>query len=227
MNNKANFCALILAGGVGLRAKTKQPKQYTYLNNKMILEYSLETFIESKIFSKIILVINSEHQKLYLKNIQKDVTFIESGKTRQESSYNGLKALLSTNPDYVYIHDAARPFISLQKLLELKKKVTPTQAAILALPVQDTVKQVDNNFIEKTLNRENLFLAQTPQVFPYKPILNAHEIAKNNIFTDDSQVAESAGISIKIIEGEAENLKITTNTDFLLAELILKNIRNI
>lgn len=218
----ANFCAIILAGGIGTRASTKNPKQYKLLNGKMLLEYSLRTFIESQIFSKIIVVLEPQYQTLCNEYINY-IEYAENGNNRQESTYNGLKFLEKFAVDYVYIHDGARPFVSTQKLYELKENVHKKQGAILALPMQNTIKQSDDcGYIKNTINRKNLYAAQTPQVFPYDAIYDAHKKFKNHNCTDDSQLAELIGLDVKIIEGEAKNLKITWAIDFLIAEQIIK-----
>lgn len=225
----SRFCAILLSAGGGKRTKAKLPKQYNLLGGQAILNYSLKTFIECNIFNQIIIVIQNEYKQLCLDllgNLAQYVKLVEGGKTRQESTFKGLQALKSYNPDYVYIHDAARPFVSKQQIYELSKAVTPKQGAILALPIQNTIKRVTKeNYIEKTIERENLYSAQTPQVFPYNIISLAHAKSvqqKLQHFTDDSQLAEWHNLNVKIVPGHATNIKITLDIDFTFAQEILK-----
>ena len=223
------FCAILLSAGSGNRTNAKIPKQYSLLNGKAILNYSVKTFIECNIFEQIIIVIQNEYKNLCLQllgNSAHHIKLVEGGKTRQESTFKGLQALITYNPDYVYIHDVARPFVSKRQIYELSKAVTTKQGAILALPIQNTIKQATKeNYIKKTIERENLYAAQTPQVFPYNIIKLAHaEAAKQKLqhFTDDSQLAEWHNLNVKIVPGHPTNIKITWDIDFAFAQQILK-----
>ena len=227
-SNSLKYSAIILAAGKGERAKTTLPKQYATLNNKPIIEYSISTFVHSNLFKDIIVVINPDNMLLYHEILIKypSIRISYGGETRQASTLNGLKSIEDT--DYVFIHDAARPFITIKKLMEIKETLTSTSGIIPALPITDTIKMVrENGLVANTINRKNLYIAQTPQAFPYKIIFNAHKEAIKNTtinFTDDSSIAEYYNIPVKIISGCPNNIKITYATDFYLAEFILKNM---
>lgn len=228
---KKRFSAILLAAGNGTRTKRTIPKQYESLAGKAIINYSLESFIASAIFDKIIVVIQYEYQSLcsqLLGKLSEHITFVEGGTTRQESSLNALKALSDDNIDYVFIHDSARPFISTTHIIKLTKNLTATQGAILAVATHDTIKQATSDcYIKQTILRHNLYNAQTPQVFPYLAIKEAHikaSIEQKNKFTDDSEIAEYYGINMKIIEGTASNIKITNPIDFIIGEAMARQL---
>ena len=147
---------------------------------------------------------------------------MRGGKTRQESVFNALKAC--SNPDYVCIHDAARPLIKLENIKNCLKKAEKTGAAITAVKATDTIKKVDENGkITETPDRSKLWCVQTPQIFEYKTILSAHEKLAGKSFSDDAGMLEFLGIPVYVDEGDYSNIKITTPKDILLAELLTDN----
>ena len=179
-----------------------------------------------------------------LKNAQK-IKLVNGGNTRQESVYNGLLACESSNyqdnknnkdkeDKIVIIHDGVRPFVSVQDIYKTVKalqgfnnfdNIDKCEACILAVPAFDSLKKTnDFNYIEHSLDRKNIWLAQTPQTFKYNLIKKAHEFALTNglLETDDASLIEKLGIKVKIIEGSRLNIKITTPQDLELAQLIYK-----
>jgi 2-C-methyl-D-erythritol 4-phosphate cytidylyltransferase len=149
---------------------------------------------------------------------------LSGGKERQDSVYKGLLAL-SKDTDIVLIHDGVRPFISTEKIGKSIEMCKKEKAVILALPVNDTVKRVDEEYVVTTLDREKLWIAQTPQTFEYKLILEAYKKAIEDSFigTDDSSLVERLGFKVRVLEGESQNIKITTREDLVLAEKIIES----
>lgn len=217
---------IIAAAGLGNRFG-KIKKQFIKIKEKYILELSVKKFLDCGITKIIISTTKNDIEKAkeILKNYQKNIHFVEGGQTRQESVKNafffGIK--IYKNEDIVFIHDAARPFFDKEKLLELIQTVKKTDAAILATKVVDTVKFSTNHQIEKTINRQNLFLAQTPQAFSVKLYEKALKNAekKELTCTDDSELVEKINKEITILESSKKNFKITTKEDIKYAEFLM------
>lgn len=229
-----SYAAIILAAGSGHRAQgsspSPSPKQYSMLNNRAIVEYSLKTFLHSQLFSRILLVIAKKDSDLCLSSIDAElynqVEIVYGGETRQSSSRQALLHLAEKPCEYVVIHDAARPFVSLKNIQELLDNTTLVQGASLAVPVSDSIKKANGDgFVLKSLSRETLYAAQTPQAFPFKKLYAAHQAAIDNsdyIFTDDSSIAENYGLTVKLVAGSLNNIKITWPEDFARAEIIAR-----
>ncbi len=212
---------VIVAAGRGERAGLEGgPKQYRKLAGKTVLARALQPFLDHGDISKIVVVFHADDQSLYSAAVSahsKLLPPVTGGATRQQSVLAGLVALEEHQPENVFIHDAARPFVSGSLISRIGDALTNSPAALPALPVADTLKRVgDNGLIKETVSRDGLFSAQTPQGFRFKEILSAHrDAAKNDLdsFTDDSTLAEWAGIRVQLVEGEAQNTKITTRAD--------------
>ena len=142
------------------------------------------------------------------------------GATRQASGYNGLKSLTGDTPDLVLIHDAARPFVDAGTIDRVIGALATSPAALPAVPVVDTLKRADagGTGVGETVSRDGLWRAQTPQGFRYADILAAHENAKGKNLTDDTAVAEHAGLAIALVTGHEDNIKVTTMEDLARAE---------
>ena len=223
--------AIIAAAGTGTRMKSRQPKPFILVKGKPILFYSLAVFEKSPLIHSIVVVAHSSS----LKNIEeivkkfrfkKVVQIIAGGKTRCESVANGLK-VLDKDADYVAVHDAARPLISRQTLEEAVKAAWKNSAAVVAVPVKSTIKEVDpkNLFIQKTLLRDTLWEIQTPQVFRKDILLKAHQAMAcyaRCAPTDDAVLVEKIGVKVKIVRGDYRNIKVTTKEDLAVAEVFLK-----
>ncbi len=157
-------------------------------------------------------------------NFSKVQKIIDGGETRQDSVYNGLKAL-SPDVDIVVIHDGARPLVEETLIQDSIEAAQKNGAVIAAIPLKDTVKKSQKNFfIKETLNREEIWRAQTPQTFKYDMILSAYHQAYKDKFcaTDDAAIVERYGHKVKMIIGSEENIKITTPFDIIIAENFLK-----
>ncbi len=222
--------AIIVAAGKGMRMKDPVPKQYLQLGGRPIVSHTLMAFDGCDLIQKIILVIPAEdkdfcHQKIVSPlNLHKQIQLVAGGEKRQDSVFNGLNAINDTKSPVV-IHDGVRPFVTAEQLTRCIHAAKETGACIMGIPALDTVKQTDDQrCVAKTLDRSSLWLAQTPQVFDFPIIHQAHIIARQEGYqaSDDSLLAERLGYKVKIISGSKSNIKITTQEDLLIGEAILK-----
>ena len=218
--------AIIVAAGKGIRMKGKMRKQYLELSGRPVLAHSIMTFDSCSLVDEIFLVIPKEdveycqNKILSLLDLNNQINLVCGGAKRQDSVYNGLKAI-TKNTDTVVIHDGVRPFIQPEEIEECILVSKKYGACILGTPASDTLKRVDkSDIIETTLSRENIWLAQTPQVFRFDLILKAHETARRDgyVGTDDASLVERLGEDVKIINGGRFNIKITKKKDLAIAK---------
>lgn len=227
--------AIILAAGQGKRMNSPVAKQFLSLKGKPVIYYSLRAFEESKV-DNIILVVG-EGQVDYCREqiveryqFHKVTDVVEGGAERYDSVYEALKKARTS--DYVLIHDGARPFISQDLIEQLIQQVKEYGACLVGTPVKETIKIVNpEGFITATPIRSSLRAAQTPQAFEYSAIKAAYDLLykhedKNSLgITDDAMVYEVFyKKAVKMIDGDYNNLKITTPEDLLLAESILDQL---
>ena len=223
--------AIIVAGGSGKRMGMAIKKQYILLNKKEVLTHTLEVFNKSDLIDTIILVVSEEEiEKVKIEIVEKYALhkvkkIVAGGAERQDSVYNGLMAT-SEDTKYVMIHDGARPFIKEAVLKKALEVTLEKEATVVAVPVKDTIKIVDNkeNKVIDTPDRSTLWSIQTPQTFTKKLLLKAYEYAKREslVVTDDSMLVEAYGKSVYIVEGDYTNIKITTPEDLIIGEALLK-----
>lgn len=224
--------AIVLAAGQGKRMHTKIQKQFLEIKGYPVLYYSLRCFQDSPLIEDIILV-TGEKSVLYCQKeivdkygFTKVTKVIPGGKERYDSVYQGL--LACENSDYVLIHDGARPFITEEILERGLTGAEETGACAVGMPSKDTVKIADESgYIAETPDRSKVWMIQTPQIFQYALIRNAHESIRtremSNV-TDDAMVVEQeTGIKVRLAEGSYQNIKITTPEDLGVAELFLGN----
>ena len=226
-----NF-AIIVAAGNGERFCNSENKMFVPLFEKPLLSYTLDKFEESKIIDDIILVIRAQdrnfiEEKIIKKNKFSKVSVITiGGSSRQMSVYNGLKTITEED-GVVCIHDGARPLLRKWMIGKTIKMIETFDGVILGVPAVETVKMVNlyEMVVEKTVDREKIWIAQTPQTFRLRKIRKFYERAmKENIqVTDDSALLEYYGGEVAIVRGSEENIKITTKVDLLLAEVIMSN----
>jgi len=224
--------AIIVAAGKGSRMQESIPKQYLEIHNKPILYHTILKFYLNPLISKIIAVIPSNDDKYYINNIissiykslnnkkiLKKIEIVKGGSTRQNSVFNALKKINNTQ-NIVLIHDGVRPFVKQIHITKCIQTAVKYKASILAIPASDTIKKAEQNEIFETLDRTNLWLAQTPQAFDYSLILNAHKNAQDKGFdaTDDSMLVEKIGQRVHIVKGDNLNIKITTKEDLIIAK---------
>ncbi len=220
--------AIILAAGNSTRMGKNINKQFIKLFDKEVIYYTVQTFEKSELIDEIILVVKEEEiidfKMLIEKYNFKKVKLTVGGNSRKESVYNGLKDI-SDNSKKVLIHDGARPFLKEKYLIEIINALDIEDAAILAVKTKDTIKSIENGYIVNTLKRSELINVQTPQGFKKDIILKGYEygILNNVEATDDSQLVEKLGIKVKIIYGDYDNIKITTEEDIKFGEIILKD----
>lgn len=209
-----NISAVIVAAGKGKRFGSK--KQFKFIGRKKVVELTVSKLLEISELKEVVVVLPKED--IYRKfNFSRSVKIVPGGATRQHSVFNGLLALPDTT-DIVLIHDGVRPVISpeiIRKSIVAAKKYG---ACLVAVPSKDTVKIGKNGFVISTPNRQNIFLAQTPQTFKYSVIMNAYKKAFSEHFfaTDDSALVERLGKKVKIVLGDYKNIKITTKEDLTL-----------
>ncbi|MBX2830887.1 MAG: bifunctional 2-C-methyl-D-erythritol 4-phosphate cytidylyltransferase/2-C-methyl-D-erythritol 2,4-cyclodiphosphate synthase [Rhodospirillales bacterium] len=212
---------VIVAAGSGNRFGDPIPKQYHVLGGKSLLGHCIECFARHTSPSLLQVVYNPAHQDLYdnaindLPDVLNLPAPIAGGETRQQSVLNGLRGLAAQSPDIVLIHDAARPGISDDVIERVIGALEPHKGAIPTLPVADTIKQTgQNNVISRTIPRESLHRAQTPQGFDFATILDAHQKFEGQELTDDAALLEMLGIDVVCVEGTVNNDKITRRDDF-------------
>ena len=237
-----NRVAIIVAGGQGKRMKASTPKQYLKIGDKPLLFHTLMAFNISLI-DKIILVVPKNDilfckEKIIPKKIKKKLFFTEGGKNRQESVFNGLLKIKEIflkkilNNTTVLIHDGVRPFVLEEEIKICVMEAEKTGAAILASPIFETIKKIKKTnkktfFIEKTVERENLYCAKTPQVFKFDLIEKSYNLAKEKkiIGTDDASLLELINHKVKIIPSNFFNVKITTKDDLNFAKFYLNKLK--
>jgi 2-C-methyl-D-erythritol 4-phosphate cytidylyltransferase len=224
-----NFAVILPAAGKSSRFRDREKKPFANLDGRAVWLRSVELFVTRDDVCQCILVVAPEDRDLFRRRYQANIAFMnvqvaDGGSERFESVANAL-ALLKPEAEYVAIHDAVRPCLTQALIDAAFGQARQSGAALLGVPVNDTVKQVgDHNQVKGTVPRQGLWLAQTPQVFRRDWLLAAyHDRAKlGRDVTDDAQLVEAAGHPVTMVEGSATNLKITTKADLILAEAILK-----
>lgn len=225
---KQDIIAVIPSAGMGKRFGANKP--FVLLNGKPLFMYALEVFEAMESVKEIIPVMKTEDMEPALKLIEesglrKVKKIAPGGKERQDSVYNGLKFIENKNC-IVIIHDAARPIISIEMVESALKELGKFDGVILAVPPKDTIKESEDMTVKRTLKRENLWAVQTPQIFPYKTIMDAYIKAMKDKYysTDDSALVELNGGKVKIVMGSYKNIKITTPEDISFAEIFSKKM---
>ena len=205
---------IILAAGNSKRFNHKKPKQYFLYKNKELFEHSIEKAINSKLFKKIILVL--DNPKKIKKKYPNNVVIIKGGKERSDSSLISLKKIKKFNPKNVFIHDAARPNFSIKLLKKIMKNLKMNRAVVPVISSIDSIKYKFKNGIFN-LDRNNSMLTQTPQAFRFKELYNLAIKEKNKI-TDEASLFIDKGHKVKFIQGENQNKKITYLEDLKISK---------
>jgi 2-C-methyl-D-erythritol 4-phosphate cytidylyltransferase len=230
--------AIVPAAGLGRRFGSGINKPFHDLRGKPLIVWSLETLGSVNEITEIIPVLKEDDMERGVDifegyGLSKIKRIAPGGKERQDSVYNALKLVEDRNC-IVLIHDGVRPLIekaliqeTLKHMSEILRNKEDCDGIILGVPLKDTIKEVEEGMIKKTLRRESLWSIQTPQVFPYSNIIAAYEKAMKEGFysTDDSAIVERYGGKVKVIMGSYKNIKITTPEDLLIAELLMTTIR--
>ncbi len=226
--------AIIAMAGTGQRLGADVPKPFVLLDNIPLFVYCLKAFEESNRTDSVILVVHPdwvEYAKEAVLNnkINKVKKVVAGAKVRVRSVFNGLQ-VLDMDTDIVVVHDGVRPFVSFELIDEVISRCYNEDAVVVAVPVKYTVKMVDNNsgrFVKKTLDRTQLWEAQTPQVFKRDILLAAYARfgrqldVDGGLFTDEACMVEQCGYKVRIVMGEYRNIKITTKEDIVIAESFL------
>ena len=206
-----NYDVIIVASGRGIRANLGYNKAfYQMKDGRTVLEHSASLFHEDDECRRIIIVTGRDCMSAVKKN--EKTTAVEGGEERSDSVRNGLEQVTE---DYVLIHDAARPFLRKETLELLKQKVFETGAAIPGKKATDTVKIIDGDKIVKTIDRNTVFLASTPQGFRTELIKECYGKCKDISFTDEASLVESLGYPVSIVEDKYDNRKLTSEEDFI------------
>jgi 2-C-methyl-D-erythritol 4-phosphate cytidylyltransferase/2-C-methyl-D-erythritol 2,4-cyclodiphosphate synthase len=224
MPNPKRTAAIIVAAGRGLRAGSGGPKQYRTIGGRTVISRAMEPFCGHPQIFAVQPVLNPDDTAMFNQAVS-EMRYqppARGGATRQESVRAGLEALAGQSPDIVLIHDAARPFVTPQLISRAIDAADATGAAVPAIAVTDTIKQVGaSGQVEATPDRAWLRIAQTPQAFRFDVILDAHRRAAKDgrsDFTDDAALAEWAGLTVATFEGDPANMKLTTPEDFVREE---------
>ena len=226
--------AIVLAAGQGKRMNSKVQKQFMELDGMPVLCYSLRCFQESPLIRDVILVTGEEYVFWCKEEIVEKYGFtkvsavVSGGKERYDSVYEGL--LSCENSDFVLIHDGARPFITEEIIRRGIQGVEKTGACVIGMPSKDTVKIADTQgYVAETPDRSTVWTIQTPQIFEYRLIREAHEKIRcrdMSAITDDAMVVEQeTGVKVALVEGSYKNIKITTPEDLDIAEIFLKALK--
>ncbi|HAK41573.1 MAG TPA: 2-C-methyl-D-erythritol 4-phosphate cytidylyltransferase [Clostridium sp.] len=221
--------AIILAAGQGKRMGANINKQFLTLLGKPVLYHTIKAFSDNENIDNIIVICAESDMEYCKKNIvekydlKKVKALVKGGKERQDSVYNGLKAIESC--DIVLIHDGARLFVTEEIINNGIKNAKKYGACTCGVKSKDTIKIKDKEgFAKETLNREDTFIVQTPQCFKYDIIINCHEELKKTKFevTDDAMIVEKFNKKVYLYEGSYLNIKLTTPEDMIIGENILK-----
>lgn len=224
------FAVLLPAAGRSSRFHDKEKKPFTNLDGRAVWLRTAELFVTRNDVAQCFLIVNKDDQELVRRRYGANLAFmnvqiVDGGAERFDSVANAL-ALVKPEVDFVAIHDAVRPCLTEALINAVFAQAVQTGAALLSIPVTDTVKRVDDKHrVLGTMPRQGLWLAQTPQVFRRDWLVEAY--AKRGqigqTITDDAQLIEAAGHTVSVVEGSSSNIKITTKADLFLAEAILKS----
>lgn len=232
MTVKQKFWCIVPAAGKGMRMGSDLPKQYLSIEGKTILEHSVERLASHSLIEKVVVVIDKDDliwPQLLLVGHPK-VIATRGGEERFYSVLNGLNMLenLADEEDWILVHDAARPCVRLSDISLLIESLSSANESggLLACPITDTVKKTnEDGVVEKTLDRNSLWRAMTPQMFKFGQLKKAINCAveKKELITDESFAMELAGYKPRLVQGASDNIKITTRKDLSLARIIMRN----
>lgn len=219
---------VIPSAGLGRRMGAGK-KNFSLILGKPVLAHTLYPFEACPLVDAIILVIKPEDRDYCVKEVverygfKKVCAIVDGGAERQDSVANGLAAI-KDGADVIVVHDGARPLATPDIIEAAINKAASEGAAIVAVPVKDTIKEVSDGLVVRTLPRQSLWAVQTPQAFKVDIIRRAHEAARRDGFygTDEAALVERLGMNVSIVAGSYENLKITTDEDLIVATAILE-----
>ncbi len=228
MTEPTKFWAVVPAAGVGKRMQADRPKQYLELAGQTVLQCTLTRLLSAKVFSAVSVAISKEDPfwpNLDISRHEQVIT-AQGGKERADSVLSGLRAIREQahDNDWVLVHDAARPCLTVEDILHLIDSLKNDEVGgILALSSHDTLKHVDGRTIKKTIDRSHVWRALTPQMFRYGDLKRVLEQTEGNpAITDEASAFEIQGLQPKIVEGRPDNIKITRPEDLALAQFYLE-----
>lgn len=230
MAGRPKVYAIIAAAGSGTRLGGSVQKQFLSLREKPILVHTIQRFESSTEVDEIALAVPEEslvdvEHLISRHRLHKVSKVVRGGEKRQDSVYNVLKRLQFRPGDIILVHDGVRPFVLLKKISELIAACVEHEAVVLAVQPKDTIRRSNGGgFFDQTLDRTALWMIQTPQAFRAQVLQRAFEKAAKEKFysTDEAALVERLGVRAKIVEGNYDNIKITTKEDLELGELILE-----
>ncbi len=212
--------AIIVAAGKGNRAGGKVPKQWRTIAGKLVIDWSIDAFKNHDLVDFVVVVLPPN--KILDRS---DVITCTGGNSRSLSVYKGLLAAKNLSPDKVLIHDVARPAVSEDIITDIILAINEETGAAPGLLISDAIWKVSDGEIEKTLDRNFIFRAQTPQGFPYSKILKAHEEQSGHSAFDDVELAKKIGLRVILKTGHIDNMKITTPEDFIkMSKILIKKV---
>ena len=219
------YYAILVAGGKGVRMGGDVPKQFLPIGGRPVLMRTIDSFVEA--FDKIrIVLVLPESQQEYWHQLCKEYSFvtpveiISGGETRFHSVRNGLSLIPDDTEGVVGVHDGVRPFASVETIRRCFQAAEKFGAVVPVIPVVETVRQLFPNGNSQTVSRDDYRLVQTPQTYRISLLKEAYRQPYQPFFTDDASVVEAMGHRITLVEGNRENIKITTPTDLKFAEML-------
>lgn len=222
----ALIAVIIVAAGRGHRFGGEMPKQYLEVHQQPLVRHAVQAFLDHPAIDLILPVIHPDDADI-LANALGGLDYLEpvaGGAARQDSVRNGLEGLASSAPDYVLVHDAARPMVAPALIDRVIEALQDTSGVIPGIAVVDTLKRADDDgIITDTVSRDGLWRAQTPQGFKYADLLAAHRSAIGQELTDDAAVMEASGYRVAVVLGDENNIKVTTPDDLMRMEEIMSD----
>ncbi len=219
-----NVSVIVVAAGEGKRFGL--PKQFALLRGKSVLDWCLEAFESHEDVSEVILVLKEDAQNTeFTERFRKISSIAQGGDKRQDSVLSGFRKIDPEKARIVLVHDGVRPLVSKELIDRIIEAAQEKEAAVPAVPLMDTVKIVDEQVVTRTLDRDRLFLVQTPQGFLYSTLKVALEESKKDAFygTDEASLVERIGKKVVVVQGDPKNIKITTPEDIKIAEAFLED----
>jgi 2-C-methyl-D-erythritol 4-phosphate cytidylyltransferase len=220
------YRVILPAAGMGKRMGVGKNKLFIELEGKAVIIHTLEVFDQDNCCQQIILSIHPDDEMelsllISQHQLSKKIILVYGGAERQHSVYNGLEKM--TGEGIVLVHDAARPFISKALIKQLVESAYYNGAAVIAVPVKDTIKKVENGIVIETVERSSLWAVQTPQAFRVALLKRAHQFAAETEYlgTDDASLVEYLGEKVAVVEGDYNNIKLTTKEDLAFAKAII------
>jgi 2-C-methyl-D-erythritol 4-phosphate cytidylyltransferase len=226
--------AIIPAAGSGSRLGGQIPKQFLEIFGAPILAHTISRFVACDDIGAIAVALPADRLEEFRSRnrgarVLKPIYYVNGGAERSDSILNALEAVAELQPEIVAVHDAVRPFVTSAQISAVIAKAKEIGSAILALPATDTIKEVENGLIQRTIDRRRIWRAQTPQAFRYELLMRANQAARADnlpsaLTTDDSLLVERLGVSVAVVEGSPNNIKITTPEDLILAEKLFEQM---